>query len=158
ERGDVSGLPASPPIRRRRRRPAGSRGGVPAGRGRDHPPPRERGAVGVLGDDRGPRRAGGNGGPPGGGRGRAPPERGPAVHAPCGGPGFRVLEAGRLLRSTMIRCRGVVRAARIAVAVTSVLAPAVALAAGTPKPGGSITVTLREDLPQGFNIHETSTV
>src|SRR5262249_1761694 len=120
ERGDVSGLPASPPIRRRRRRPAGSRGGGPAGRGRDHPPPRERGAVGVLGDDRGPRRAGGNGGPPGGGRGRAPPERGPAVHAPCGGPGSRVLEAGRLLRSTMIRCRGVVRAARIAVAVTSV--------------------------------------
>ncbi len=29
--------------------------------------------------------------------------------------------------------------------------------AQTPKSGGSLTVMLREDLPQGFAIHETST-
>jgi peptide/nickel transport system substrate-binding protein len=61
----------------------------------------------------------------------------------------------------MIRCRVLLRAAGVAVAgiaVTSALAPAAVFGAVTPKPGGSVTVTLREDLAQGFNIHETSTV
>src|SRR4029434_8573366 len=51
---------------------------------------------------------------------------------------------------------------RIAVAVWAALgalplvtSPAVAQ---TPKPGGHINVMLREDLPQGFAVHETSTI
>ena len=43
------------------------------------------------------------------------------------------------------------------VAVTLATAPSAALAQ-TPKPGGTLALTLREDLPQGFAIHETSTI
>jgi peptide/nickel transport system substrate-binding protein len=47
-----------------------------------------------------------------------------------------------------------VGAALLGVAL-SIAAPALAQ---TPKPGGLLTLTLREDLPQGFAIHETSTI
>jgi peptide/nickel transport system substrate-binding protein len=43
------------------------------------------------------------------------------------------------------------------VALTLAVAPLEA-PAQTPKPGGSLALTLREDLPQGFAIHETSTI
>jgi peptide/nickel transport system substrate-binding protein len=48
---------------------------------------------------------------------------------------------------------------RIIVAVALLLAasPTGALAQA-PKPGGTLNITLREDLPQGFAIHETSTI
>jgi peptide/nickel transport system substrate-binding protein len=44
-----------------------------------------------------------------------------------------------------------------ALALAVAIAP-LALAASTPKSGGSLNVTQREDLPQGFAIHETSTI
>src|SRR4030088_866228 len=40
-------------------------------------------------------------------------------------------------------------------ALALVTTPAVAQ---TPRPGGHINVMLREDLPQGFAVHETSTI
>ena len=49
--------------------------------------------------------------------------------------------------------------------LVSVVLVALTLVAGgpdalaqTPKPGGSLAMTLREDLPQGFSIHESSTI
>jgi len=50
-----------------------------------------------------------------------------------------------------------------AVAVWTALAvlalyPAGSALAQTPKPGGHLNVMLREDLPQGFAVHETATV
>ena len=37
-------------------------------------------------------------------------------------------------------------------------APSPGLGADTPRSGGVLNLTLREDLPQGFSIHETSTI
>ncbi|PYM58944.1 MAG: peptide ABC transporter substrate-binding protein, partial [Candidatus Rokuibacteriota bacterium] len=54
--------------------------------------------------------------------------------------------------------RGRVLSVAVGAVVACVVATAPTRAAEAPKPGGSVTVTLREDLPQGFNIHETSTV
>jgi peptide/nickel transport system substrate-binding protein len=45
----------------------------------------------------------------------------------------------------------------VVVALGVALLPAVA-PGQTPKPGGTLSVTQREDLPQGFAIHETSTI
>ena len=42
-----------------------------------------------------------------------------------------------------------------AVALILVGTPAISQ---TPKSGGSLTLTLREDLSQGFAVHETSTI
>ena len=46
---------------------------------------------------------------------------------------------------------------RRAIAIAFVLAAAPLATAQTPKSGGSLSVMLREDLPQGFAIHEAST-
>ena len=47
---------------------------------------------------------------------------------------------------------------RIAVVTGLAVLLASAVAAQTPKPGGTLAITQREDLPQGFAIHETSTI
>jgi peptide/nickel transport system substrate-binding protein len=47
---------------------------------------------------------------------------------------------------------------RVGAALALALALAVPAAGQTPKRGGVLTLTLREDLPQGFSIHESSTI
>jgi peptide/nickel transport system substrate-binding protein len=54
----------------------------------------------------------------------------------------------------MIRAQRVIPAASAALA----LAGALVMPAHAAKPGGLLTLTLREDLPQGFAVHETSTI
>jgi peptide/nickel transport system substrate-binding protein len=56
-----------------------------------------------------------------------------------------------------------IRIQRVALAGSAVVAlllgaTAVVASAQGPKPGGTLTLTLREDLPQGFAIHETATI
>src|SRR5262245_35712221 len=59
-------------------------------------------------------------------------------------------------------CWSVMRSARLVSLALLALAPVVvALSsshAQTPKSGGILNARLREDLPQGFSIHETSTI
>jgi peptide/nickel transport system substrate-binding protein len=57
----------------------------------------------------------------------------------------------------MWHSRRPVRALTIAAAALALPLAALASAADAPKTGGSLNVMLREDLPQGFAIHETST-
>ena len=47
--------------------------------------------------------------------------------------------------------------AALSLAILGSISPA-AGGADTPRPGGVLNLTLREDLPQGFSIHETSTI
>jgi len=52
---------------------------------------------------------------------------------------------------------------RVAAAVwlafgAAALVTAVPAQAQTPRPGGHLNIMLREDLPQGFAVHETSTI
>src|SRR5262249_59045299 len=42
--------------------------------------------------------------------------------------------------------------------ITLTIVAASPLLAQTPKPGGQLTLRLREDLPQGFSIHESPTI
>src|SRR5215470_17772163 len=49
------------------------------------------------------------------------------------------------------------RALGAALAVAAIAGAAGLVQAQTPKTGGALNVTLREDLPQGFATHETST-
>ena len=55
-----------------------------------------------------------------------------------------------------------IRVQHLALVGSAVLAFTAILVAGAPaeasKPGGVLTLTLREDLPQGFAVHETSTI
>src|SRR5262249_55426991 len=65
---------------------------------------------------------------------------------------------GRVLRGggTMSRCRVVAAVAVLCMVVAGLVTlPAVGQ---TPKTGGVLTVMQREDLPQGFAVHETSTI
>ena len=76
-------------------RPSGASHGLPAHGGRHDPASGQRGAVGVLGAHRGPRRARRDGRPSGRGRGRPPTRRGAKVHAARRGAGPGVLTADR---------------------------------------------------------------
>jgi peptide/nickel transport system substrate-binding protein len=55
------------------------------------------------------------------------------------------------------RCRVALRATAVVLAVTAGLLPAHAQSP-TPKRGGVLNVMQREDLPQGFAVHETATI
>jgi peptide/nickel transport system substrate-binding protein len=58
----------------------------------------------------------------------------------------------------MKRFRLVARALGLALAVSVIVAGTLPAMAETPKAGGSLNVMLREDLSQGFAIHETATI
>ncbi len=55
----------------------------------------------------------------------------------------------------MMRLRPTPLLVALALALAGLAAPA---PAQTPKPGGVLAIAQREDLPQGFAIHETSTI
>src|SRR5215831_18625142 len=75
------------------------------------------------------------------------------------------IRAGKLRRSGMTRRHALGRPGRtvgligvVVLAVSVLLLDGARARAQTPKPGGTLTLTLREDLPQGFSIHETATI
>src|SRR5262249_5779572 len=88
-------------------------------------------------------------------RGTAPFRDAPMRPKRCRIEGFHVHSA-ILLRTSVGRLR-MSRSLTVATVVALTVTLATPVLSQTPKPGGTLNVTQREDVPQGFAIHETQT-